>query len=248
MQSAIAACRERTHRHLTLPQGETFTIAYVQEKPWSAYNWYKGNVTSLIEVNTSLPMQIDQVIGLACHEGYPGHHAYNALLEHHLVRGRGWVEFTIYPLFSPQSLIAEGSANYGVDLAFPEADRVAFGKDVLLPLAGIDIDQAATYFEVQHLLRGFDYVTNEAARGYLSGRMDAEAARAFMVRFGLRSEDRARQSLSFIERYRTYVINYNLGQDLVRDYIERRAGTDVAARWRVFGELISSPRLPGDLQ
>jgi hypothetical protein len=68
------------------------------------------------------------------------------------------------------------------------------------------------------------------------------------VRHGLRSEDRARQSLSFIERYRTYVINYNLGQDLVRNYVERRAGDDIAARWRVFGELLSTPRLPGDLQ
>jgi len=248
MKAAIAACRERTPRHLTLPQGESFTIAYVQDKPWSAYNWYKGNAASLIEVNTSLPVQLDQALGLACHEGYPGHHAYNALLEHHLVRGRGWVEFTVYPLFSPQSLIAEGSANYGVDLAFPEGERTAFEKDILFPLAGIDAKNAATYFETRQLLRELDYVTNEAARGYLAGRMDAEATAAFLVRNGLRTEARARQSLSFIDRYRTYVINYNLGQDLVRSYIERQAGPDVSARWRVFGELLSTPRLPGDLQ
>jgi hypothetical protein len=248
MQAAIAACRERTLRRLTLPQGETFTIEYVQDKPWSAYNWYKGNVTSLIEVNTSLPVQISQAIGLACHEGYPGHHAYNALLEHHLVRGRGWVEFTVYPLFSPQSLIAEGSANYGVDLAFPEADRNAFEKAVLFPLAGIDTARAGTYFEIQRILKSLEYVSNEAARGYLGGRMDAEATVAYLLRYGLRTEDRARQSLAFIERYRTYVINYNLGQDLVRAYVERRAGADEAARWRVFGELLSTPRLPGDLQ
>ena len=248
MRAAIAACRERTFRHLTLPAGESFTIAYVQEKPWSAYNWYKGNAVSLIEVNTSLPVQIEQAISLACHEGYPGHHVYNVLLEHHLVRGRGWVEFTVYPLFSPQSLIAEGSANYGVELTFPEADRAAFEKDMLFPLAGIDTKDAATYFEVRRLLKELDYVTNEAARGFLAGRMDAGATTAYLVRNGLRSEERARQSLSFIERYRTYVINYNLGQDLVRGYVEHRAGDDVAARWRVLGELLSTPRLPGDLQ
>ncbi len=248
MQAAIAACRERTLRHLTLPQGESFTIAYVQDKPWSAYNWYKGNAASLIEVNTSLPVQIDQALSLACHEGYPGHHAYNALLEHHLVRGRGWIEFTVYPLFSPQSLIAEGSANYGVDLAFPENERAAFERDMLFPLAGIDAKNAAIYFETRRLLRELDYVTNEAARGFLGGRMDADATTAYLVRNGLRTEARARQSLSFIDRYRTYVINYNLGQDLVRSYVERQAGSDTDARWRVFGELLSTPRLPGDLQ
>ncbi len=55
------------------------------------------------QVNTDLPVYIDRAVDLACHEGYPGHHVYNALLEKHLVRDRGWVEFSIYPLFSPQS-------------------------------------------------------------------------------------------------------------------------------------------------
>ena len=43
---------------------------------------------------------------------------FNMLLEKNLVRDRGWHEFSVYPLFSPQSLIAEGTANYGIDIAF----------------------------------------------------------------------------------------------------------------------------------
>ena len=35
----------------------------------------------MIQVNTDLPITIDRAIDLACHEGYPGHHVYNALLE-----------------------------------------------------------------------------------------------------------------------------------------------------------------------
>ena len=88
-------------------------------KSWSGYNWYQGNYRSLIQVNTDLPIYVDRAIDLACHEGYPGHHVYNVLLEKNLVRDRGWVEFSVYPLFSPQSLIAEGTANYGIDVAFP---------------------------------------------------------------------------------------------------------------------------------
>ena len=56
--------------------------------------------------------------------GLSGHHVYNALLEKHLVRDRGWVEMSVYPLFSPQSLIAEGTANYGIEVAFPGDERV----------------------------------------------------------------------------------------------------------------------------
>ena len=116
---AIDACRERTARHVRLPEGESFTVEYVTGKSWSGYNWYQGAFRSLIQVNTDLPVYIDRAVDLACHEGYPGHHVYNTLLEKHLVKDRGWIEFTVYPLFSPQSLIAEGTANYGIAVAFP---------------------------------------------------------------------------------------------------------------------------------
>ena len=131
-RKAIDGCRARTLEHLPLPNGETFTVEYVTGKSWSAYNWYKGNYTSVIQVNTDLPITIDRAIDLACHEGYPGHHVYNALLEKHLVRDRGWVEFSVYPLFSPQSLIAEGTANFGIEVAFPgrRAHRIRAGAAV----------------------------------------------------------------------------------------------------------------------
>ncbi len=135
-KTAIAACKERTARHITLPAGESFVVEYVKDKPWSGYNWYKGNYHSVIQVNTSLPIYIDRAVDLACHEGYPGHHVYNALLEKSLVRDRGWQEFSVYPLFSPQSLIAEGSANYGIEIAFPGAERAAFESMCTLSARG----------------------------------------------------------------------------------------------------------------
>ena len=117
---AIAECRRRTLPHIELPATESFTVEYVTGKSWSGYNWYQGNYRSVIQVNTDLPIYIDRAIDLACHEGYPGHHVYNALLEKNLMRERGWPEFSIYALFSPQSLIAEGTANYGIEVAFPD--------------------------------------------------------------------------------------------------------------------------------
>jgi hypothetical protein len=249
-RAAITACRQRTARHVALPPGESFRVEYVTGKSWSGYNWYQGGYASLIQVNVELPIYIDRAIDLACHEGYPGHHVYNALLEEHLVRGRGWVEFTVYPLFSPQSLIAEGTANFGVQVAFPADERLAFERDVLYPLAGLDPAKAADYDRARRVVARLSYAGNEAARRYLDGEIGAEQAVEWLRRYGLYPEERARQRIRFFDQYRSYVINYNLGEDLVRAYVEARGGTEdrPTERWRVFADLLASPRLPADLR
>ena len=249
-QTAIAACRERTLRHVTLPANERFTVEYVTNKSWSGYNWYQGDYRSLIQVNTDLPIYIDRAIDLACHEGYPGHHVYNALLEKHLVRDRGWMEFTVYPLFSPQSLIAEGTANYGIEVAFPGRERLDFERTVLFPAAGLDATRAAEYYELQGLVDELAYAGNEAARAYLDGRMSAADAAAYLEKYAMYSPERAKQRVRFMEQYRSYVINYNLGKDMVRRFVESRPGVsgNPARRWTEFEKLLSSPRLPSGLQ
>src|SRR5688572_5714002 len=249
-RTAIEACRERTARHLQLPPGESFTVEYVTGKSWSGYNWYQGAFQSLIQVNTDLPVYIDRAVDLACHEGYPGHHLYNALLEKHLVRDRGWVEFSVYPLFSPQSLIAEGTANYGIEVAFPGPERIAFERSVLFPAAGLDPSKAEEYYRVQTLVDQLSYAGNEAARRYLNGEIDRAAAAAWLERYALMPKERAEQRVRFFDQYRSYVINYNLGKDLVRGFVEKRAGPNAtsARRWQEFEKLLSSPRLPSTLQ
>jgi hypothetical protein len=249
-RTAIEACRSRTLQHIELPAGERFTLEYVGNKSWSGYNWYKGGFQSLIQINTDLPIYIDRAIDLACHEGYPGHHVYNALLEQHLVRARGWTEFTVYPLFSPQSLIAEGTANFGIEVAFPAQARVEFERDALFPLAGLDPARASEYYEVQKIADRLAYAGNEAARRYLNGEIDRAAAAAWITKYALMSPARAEQRVRFIDQYRSYVINYNLGKDMVRRYIESKGGTPTRpdARWREFARLISSPRLPSGLK
>jgi hypothetical protein len=249
-RAAIRACRDRTTQYVELPPSESFTVEYVTGKSWSGYNWYQGNYKSLIQVNTDLSIYIDRAIDLACHEGYPGHHVYNALLEKNLVRDRGWVEFSVYALFSPQSLIAEGTANYGIEVAFTREDRLSFETDVLFPLAKLEGSRAKEYYEILELTEQLSYAGNEAARRYLDGQIDAKAAVAWLERYAMMPRPRAEQRLKFFEQYRSYVINYNLGKDLVKAYIERRTRGDSAParRWREFAALLSSPRLPSGLK
>jgi len=248
--TAVEESRRRTLAHIPLPEGERFTVEYVTGKPWSGYNWFKGDAFSLIQVNTELPIFIDRAVDLAAHEGYPGHHVYNALLESNLLRNRSWMEFSVYALFSPQSLVAEGTANYGIEMAFPAEERVAFEEEVLFPCAGLDPASAAGYYRVQDLAAQLAYAGNEAARGYIDGAVTKEEAVQWLVDYALMGRDRAEQRIRFFDTYRSYVINYNLGKDLVRAYVEGKGGLPAAParRWEVFRELLSSPRLPSGLR
>jgi hypothetical protein len=165
--AAIAECKRRTEAHITLPADENFKMEFVTGKSWSGYNYYQGNFQSLIQINTDLPIRISRAVDLGCHEGYPGHHVYNMLLEQNLTRDKGWLEFSVYPLYSPQSLIAEGSANYGIDLAFPGNERLTFERDVLYPLAGLDAAKAAEYFALQQALGKLKAARFTIAQQYL---------------------------------------------------------------------------------
>jgi len=242
-ETAIEECRRRTLEHIELPDNESFTIEYVTDKPWSGYNWYQGNAHSLIQVNTELPIYIDRAVDLGCHEGYPGHHTWNALIETYLVEDNGWIEFTVQPLFAPAAIIAEGSGNYGIELAFPGDQRIDYETEVLFPLAGLDPDEAGTYYALLELLGQLNYAGNEAARAYLDGEIDAEAAIDWLVKYSLNSPERAAQRLRFFDTYRSYVINYNLGKDMVKGYVEAD-GADADARWSRFERMLSTPFLP----
>lgn len=246
---SIAEARKRTLAHYTLPANESFTLEYVTQKPWSGYNWYQGNYKSIIQINTDLPIMIDRAIDLACHEGYPGHHVYNMLLEKNLYRDKGYLEISLYPLYSPQSLIAEGSANFGIEVAFPGNEQYVFTRDVLLPVAGIDTAGIYAYMQALSLKKELNYARNEAARGLLNGSMKDTAAIQWLMKYGLSTEEAALKSASFIKKYRSYVINYNYGQHLVKQYIEGKGGTENAPdkRWELFGWLLSNEVSTKDL-
>ena len=244
---AIAECKARTLAHIAMPPGEAFALEFVTGKSWGGYNYYQGNYRSLIQVNTTLPVRAERAVDLGCHEGYPGHHVLNALLEERLVRGRGWIEFSVYPLYSPQSLIAEGSANYGIEMAFPGEERAAFEHATIFPLAGLDPAQAGRLARLNALSERLARSQNTIAALFLDGAIDRETALGHLQKYRLSNRARAEQSLAFIAQYRSYVINYNLGKDMVRDHVERVGGSDPAARWKAFETVVSEPTLPRDL-
>lgn len=244
--ASIASCRARTEKHITMPPGENFKLEFVTGKSWSGYNYYQGNYQSLIQINTDFPIRLSRAVDLGCHEGYPGHHALNFLLEHRLTRERGWIEFSVYPLYSPQSLIAEGTANYGIEMAFPGGDKAAYERDVLMPLAGIARPADDKYWHLTDAIKAVSGARLTIAQMYLDGEIDRAQAVELTQKYLLMSPARAEQSVKFTETYRSYVINYGLGEAMVKADVEREVGE--AARWKRFEALISEPTLPGDLR
>lgn len=233
---AIAECRQRTVEHIALPGSEGFVLEYVTGVNWSGYNWYQGDNTSLMQINQDFSLKIDRAVDLGCHEGYPGHHVWNVLVENRVLNDKGWIEFSIYPLFSPYALIGEGSANYGIDLAFPGDEKIAYERDVLFPRAGLDPELATTLDQLNELKRKLAHSQVATAQLYLDGEITREEAIEQRRRYSLSSRERAEQSVRFIEQYRSYVLNYSLGQDIVRDYIESQGD---GSRWDTFERMLT---------
>jgi hypothetical protein len=248
MTFAINAARSRTLQYFRLPEGEHFELALVHDKPWSAYNWYQGNYVSKIEVNIDPPISISRAIGLASHEGYPGHHVYNVLLEDQLVKGHGWKEFTVYPLYSPQSFIAEGTADFGVTMAFPPDARIALERQ-LFELAGFDPSAVEQYDAITEAAKPSGAAVLEAGRRYRDGSASLEETIEWMRNFGLATQARAEQRIKFFDTYGAYIINYSYGEKVIHDYMQRTAGPEEPAwaQWRAFFDLLSTPRTPSPL-
>lgn len=247
--AAVKECRRRTAKYITLPAGENFKAEYVVNKPWGAYNWYKGNLFSVIQIATDSPVYIDAAVGLAAHEGYPGHHVYSTLLEQNLVKDKGWIEYTVYPLYSPESLIAEGTAVVGEELIFPGDERMIFEKEILFPLAGLNTKDAGLYYKVLSLQDKLSSAGVLAAKNFLNGDWTKDQTVAWLQKFQLRTKERAEKYLSFIETYRSYVVTYDMGKIIIEEYLDRNGGTkdNLAKRWEIFSKLISTPQTPSGL-
>jgi hypothetical protein len=245
---AVDACRERTRSRVALPAGERVRIEYVAGQPWGAYNKYGGSYESVIQINRDLPITIDRALDIACHEGYPGHHAQNVLVDQQVVRGRDWVEFSVAARFSPQAFLAEAAASYAIELAFPADERLAFERDVLFPLAGLDPREAGTLYATRRLVDRLGAATVEGARRYLDGALDGRGLARWLERYA--AMPGAEGMRPFLDRYRSYVISYTIGRDLVRRYVEEQGAATadtLDARWERFRRLSVLPLLPSDL-
>ena len=213
MTAALGACRAQTVRFVALPAGESVDLQFVRNQPWSGFSRFRGGAHSSISLNLDFPVTVDDVLELACHEGYPGHHVFNSLREQALVRGKGWPEAQVQTTFSPQSYVSEAAAAYAARLAFSMAERTAVERDVLFPLAGLKAAEAERYVRVSSLIRGLASAEPAVARDYLDGRLEFVRAEDVLAREALMAH--AEPVLLYENEYRSYMLAYTDGPERV---------------------------------
>jgi hypothetical protein len=245
IRAGIEECRARTQQHISLPDGEAFRLEMVSGNPWGAYNWYLGDGQGLIQMETSRPAFVGSATSIGCHEGYPGHHTLSSLLDQNFLQQRGWIEFSVLPLFSPQGVIFEGSGDFAERVAFPGASKNAFLRDTILPLAGIDTVDFATNDRLKAATDKMRYAGIEAARHYLDGDWDRAQTEDWITHYALVAPERIGAWFGFAERYRAYMINYVLGEDLVAAFVRRaNPDGDEEGDWQALATLLSYPPTP----
>lgn len=238
LSRAIEGCRAVTRAHLTLPPDERIDVEYAPVLAWSAFTRYEGVFKSRISINTGLPLTVDRALDLACHEAYPGHHAIDSLVDTRFSGRR--IELSVRPLFSPQSLLHEAAASVASELAFPGSARLAFERDQLFPVAGLDPADADRYVRVGRLVDQLHGVQADITRRYLDGELDFARASAVLEREALMPS--ADATLKFLNQFRTYAATYTAGRDALSRFLDARSiATDDTARWRAYINVVTDP-------
>lgn len=229
MDAAITACREQTSKHIAIPKDEHFELEYTSDKPWAGFSRYRGAHRSEVAINTDFPLTVDQVLDLACHETYPGHHMFNMLVDDGLVRGAKREEFTVQPTYSPQSFTSEGAATLASEIAFSDKDRLQLEKEVLYPMAGVKPEGAERYLAVKSQMAELEPAIPIIARRYFSG--DLEFVRAGQQLGQEVLMDHYFETLKYLNEFRSYVVTYTYAPGLLR---ESYAGSDEEGRWKAY--------------
>jgi hypothetical protein len=129
-QNAAKEARNSTQRLLfKLPEEEHIDFRPVEKAPWSAYHYYQGNYSALIEINIQLPRSKYAIWGWVTHETYPGHQTQLVSREFDYNRQELDVEATVALINTPDCVIAEGLANSGAtilqeDRPLTEAEKI----------------------------------------------------------------------------------------------------------------------------
>ena len=218
LEAVVDEARTRTRRLVELPDGEEIVLEIVRDKPWWAFCNYLGDLRSRVELNVDLPMSAIDLLHLAIHETYPGHHAERCSKEHVLVRGRGLLEETLVMVPTPQSLVSEGIAELAPHLLLEGEGGAALAAVVHDAGLDLDLSHALAVRRAGEPLRWAE--VNAALMLHDSGASEAEA-NAYLERWALITPELAAHVVRFLHEptSRTYVMNYSAGRELCRSYV-----------------------------
>lgn len=240
-----SALRDRVRAEYPLPDTETIDYEIVTDKPWSGFNYYRGDYRSTVAVNADLKQQMSNLPRLVAHESYPGHHTEHCRKEAGLVARDGQAEQTIFLVNTPQCLMAEGLADLAL-YAVVGPGWGAWAAEIYADLGlRFDGERAEAISAAAAALAD---VRQDAALMLHDEHRDADEVAAYLQRWSLTTEARARQSLRFLSSplWRAYTSTYVEGYRLLRTWLDARpAEVTLTERFR---RLLDEPLMPSALR
>ncbi len=238
--------RERTLTLFGLPEGESLEFEIVKSKPWSGFNYYLGNFKSRVAVNADLPVLSTSLAHLVAHEAYPGHHCEHVRKEADLYRGRGQLEESIFLVGTPQCLIAEGLADFGLEIAMGD-EEFSLVSEMMIK-RGINYpDQESK--ELRSAFETLSKVRANAAWDLHQDGVHPDKVVESLEKNALLSHARAEKAVEFLTDpiWRAYITCYVEGFQLVRSFVGLAGQVPEPIRVERFKRLITEQVLPLDL-
>lgn len=244
LPAIIKRLRDLTRQKFNLPDAEDFTLEFVSDRPWSAYNWYLGGFRSRIDINTDLPLQINELANLIAHEGYPGHHTELSIKEQKLVTEKNYYEHTIALINSPSCVVSEGIATSALEALFTDDTLNAWYRDELLPRANMSHIDSKRIVEIGNALKKAGGIMgNVSFMLYDQHKSEAEAER-YLQRYALSTEKERKHLIRFVSNplSRSYVFTYDIGYDLLEELFAH------GDHDQYFKRLLEEPVTPGQIR
>ena len=244
LEDVLPVLRARTEALLELPVGEEVRLEPVADEPWWAFNYYEGDLTSRVVLNTDVPTTGLDLLHLAAHEVYPGHHVEHSVKEQLLVRGAGRIEEAIQLVPTPQAVLSEGIAETGLDVVLDDAAREEM--HAIIRRHGLELVDPERSERISRVFERLRTVGLDAALMIHEDGASEEEAAAYVERWNLIPPAEAKHSVQFATdpTWRAYVITYSAGRDLCRAYVG-----DDPARFRTLltehvriGDLLAAAR------
>jgi hypothetical protein len=218
MREILEVLRERTAEIVELPAGEGLVVEEVRDEPWWAFNYYLGDLRSRVVVNLDQPDIADDIVELALHEVYPGHHSEHAVKEQRFIRERGELEESIQLVPTPAALMQEGLAETGPSVVLDDGMRERLVAILERRDFPADLDRQREMRETRLPLRRLGV---DAALMIHEDGVPAAEVQAYLERWGLVPAEQAQHTIRFVTdpTWRAYVINYSTGGELCRAWV-----------------------------
>jgi hypothetical protein len=228
VQAFSSALRDRVRTIFGIDPSEKIDYQLVSDKPWSGFNYYAGQFTSRVAINTDLKQHLSQLPFLIAHEAYPGHHTEHCHKEAGIIAD-GQQEQTVFLVNTPQCLISEGLADLALEVIV--GPNWGLWAQEIYADVGLRFDGLLAQ-KLSRASADLLPVRQDAALLLHDRGRSVEEVADFLQQWTLTSSHRAHQQLRFLTSplWRAYISTYVEGYRLLQKFVDQGRARNTAQK------------------